>query len=109
MCTICGDDVTDELTMYMAECGHIFHAKCIATAFRHNPQCPNIIAGMFQTTWIGGTSPLMTSRIDDSSKESSDEEEEQVIIIQQALRVAKDAKRGNTVWHTIFETSVHYT
>ena len=51
----------------------------------------------------------MTSRIDDSSKESSDEEEEQVIIIQQALRVAKDAKRGNTVWHTIFETSVHYT
>ena len=80
VCSICADEVgaNDAMTI---DCGHTYHAKCIAQAFRHDPRCPNC-----------RHLPEGIKRDDEESSESSSEssdDDDQGVSIPEALHIAR--------------------
>lgn len=80
VCSICADEVKAKDAMTI-ECGHTYHAKCIAQAFRHDPRCPNC-----------RHLPEGIKREDSESSsesESSEEEDDEGVSIPEALHIAR--------------------
>lgn len=79
VCTICSEEIQEDSERFQLECNHVFHAKCIATAFRHNPKCPNC-----------RHLPENINRDDDSdSASSASSDEDSGITLEEAIRIAR--------------------
>ena len=86
VCTICSEEIQEYSERLQLECNHVFHAKCIAIAFRHNPKCPNC-----------RHVPVNISREDDSDSEDFSSDEDSGLTIEEAIRIARNSNQNNAL------------
>tara|TARA_B100000212_G_C27312337_1_gene506333 strand:+ start:316 stop:897 length:582 start_codon:yes stop_codon:yes gene_type:complete len=91
----------DEQT-YTTPCNHVFHASCIAEAWRFDPRCPSC------RDCPTNINPLQRFQINDdpgeSSDSDSDEERYTSVTLREALRIGKCMKSNNAAVKKSFTT-----
>ena len=61
-CSICLDSIDDDL--FLTECCHKFHSKCIKSWYNHSPECPNCRGNIYEILSVDG----FVMKLDDKIK-----------------------------------------
>jgi hypothetical protein len=97
-CSICLDDLEEDL--FITDCGHQFHSKCIKKWYGHSPECPNCRGDIYEILSVNG----FIMKIDDKIKNTR----AKIDLIENDRKKRKMADKLETDFRLIIQNFLDY-